>query len=84
MGEASSGYVKSIVTPAPRNETGASGKAPTLNVNVENKSSTMKKQTIFLAGIKLQLKPSQKEYLSLTNHRSKLRTETPRFSGKSA
>jgi hypothetical protein len=33
-----------------------------------------------LAGIKLQMKTSQKDYLSLTNHRSKLRTQMPRFS----
>ncbi len=86
-GWASSGYVKSIVTPAPLNVAVGSDEAPTVHINPESKSSkTIKKQTFFLAGIKLQMKTTPKEYLSLTNHDSTLPAKTARvtfrFSGK--
>jgi hypothetical protein len=52
-GWASSGYVKSIVTPSPRIDAVFSDNAFTLQSNAENKSSTVKKQDTFLARIGL-------------------------------
>jgi hypothetical protein len=50
-----------------------------VHINPDNNNNAMKKQAVFLAGIKLQMKTTPKEYLSLTNHESTLPPENDRM-----